>query len=149
MSSSASSSDDSSTKEEAVPDGLGGVADLLDITLVEQSADRVVAAMPVTQKHHQPFGVLHGGVHVVLAESAASVGAFLATPDGRAPVGIEVNANYVRSVQSGRLRAVATPLHRGRRTHVWSVRIVDEDDALVCASRCTLAVVDGPDQAPS
>jgi len=130
-------------------DDLGGVAALLDIKPVEQGPERVVATMPVTPKHRQPFGVLHGGVNVVLAESVASVGAFLATPEGRVPVGIEVNANHVRSVESGRLRAVGRPLHTGRTTHVWDVKIHDEDDALVCASRCTLAVIDGPDDPPS
>jgi len=138
-------SPDDRSADAAPFDDLGGVAALLDIELVEQSAERVVATMPVTRKHHQPFGVLHGGVNVVLAESVASVGAFLATPEGRVPVGIEVNANHVRSVESGPLRAVGTPLHTGRSTHVWSARIYDEDDALICASRCTLAVVDSSD----
>mgnify|MGYP006283685621 CR=1 FL=1 len=125
----------------ALPDDLGGVARLLDIELVETGPERVTATMPVTDKHHQPFGVLHGGVSVVLAESTASVGAYLAAPDGHAAVGMEVNANHVRSVREGRLVAVATPLHTGRTTHVWDVKIHHEGETLICVSRCTLAIV--------
>lgn len=120
---------------------LGGAAQLLGIELEEASADRVTAAMPVTPDHHQPFGLLHGGVSVVLAESAASVGGHLAAPEGSTAVGIEVNANHVRSVRDGRLTATATPLHTGRSTHVWEVKIHDEEDQLVCVSRLTLAVI--------
>lgn len=124
-----------------LPDDLGGVAGVLDIELVETSPERVTATMPVTPKHHQPFGVLHGGVSVVLAESTASVGAYLAAPEGYTAVGMEVNANHVRSVQKGRLAAVATPLHTGRSSHVWDVKIHHEGDKLVCVSRCTMAII--------
>ena len=134
-----SRADDAPAK--ALPDDLGGVARLLDIELVETDPERVTATMPVTEKHHQPFGVLHGGVSVVLAESAASVGAYLAAPEGHTAVGMEVNANHVRSVRQGRLVAVATPLHTGRTTHVWDVKIHHEGDTLICVSRCTLAIV--------
>ncbi|MFO8099038.1 MAG: PaaI family thioesterase [Salinibacter sp.] len=140
----------SSPLSDAFPsDDLGGVASLLDIELSEIGPERVVGTMPVTSNHHQPFGMLHGGVSVVLAESVASVGAHLAAPDGRTAVGLEVNANHVRSVQDGRLVAVGTPLHTGRSTHVWDVKIRRSgDEALVCVSRCTLAVIESPD-APS
>jgi 1,4-dihydroxy-2-naphthoyl-CoA hydrolase len=131
--------------DKALPDTLGGVARLLDIELVDTGPERVTATMPVTDKHHQPFGVLHGGVSVVLAESAASVGAYLAAPEGHAAVGMEVNANHVRSVRQGRLVAVATPLHTGRTTHVWDVKIHHEGDALICVSRCTLAIIEEDD----
>jgi uncharacterized protein (TIGR00369 family) len=93
--------------------------------------------------------MLHGGVSVVLAESAASVGGHLAAPSGHTAVGIEINANHVRSVQEGRLTATATPLHTGRSTQVWTIKIEDEDDRLVCASRCTLAVVEQTDAPPA
>lgn len=126
----------------SLPDDLGGVAGLLDIELVETSPERVIATMPVTPKHHQPFGVLHGGVSVVLAESVASVGAYLAAPEGYTAVGLEVNANHVRSVRQGRLAAVATPLHTGRTTQVWEVKIRHEGEKLVCVSRCTMAIVE-------
>ena len=142
-----SDSDSSAVKE--LPDDLGGVASLLDIELVETSPDRVTATMPVTPNHHQPFGVLHGGVSVVLAETVASVGAYLAAPDGYTAVGMEVNANHVRSVRKGRLAAVATPLHTGSTTHVWDVKLRHEGEKLVCVSRCTLAIVQNTDDRSS
>lgn len=98
--------------------------------------------MPVTSDHHQPFGLLHGGVSVVLAETAASIGGHLAAPEGATAVGIEVNANHVRPVREGRVTVTATPLHTGRTTQVWEVKIQNEEERLVCASRLTLAVVD-------
>nr|WP_245846199.1 hotdog fold thioesterase [Longibacter salinarum] len=124
-----------------IPDSMGGAAELLDIEVVEMSEDRVVATMPVTPKHHQPFGVLHGGVSVVLAESVASIGAYLAAPDGYVAMGIEINANHIRAVRDGTVTAVATPVHRGRSTQVWQVEIKGANDKLVCVSRCTLAIV--------
>ncbi|WP_105012329.1 hotdog fold thioesterase [Salinibacter sp. 10B] len=139
MSTDSSSNSDPAAKD--LPDDLGGVAGLLDIDLVETGPERVTATMPVTAKHHQPFGVLHGGVSVVLAETVASIGAYLAAPEGHTAVGMEVNANHVRSVQKGRVAAVATPLHTGRTTHVWSVKIHHEGEKLICVSRCTLAIV--------
>lgn len=142
-------SDAAPSADNSLPDDLGGVARLLDIELVETTAERVTATMPVTPKHHQPFGVLHGGVSVVLAESVASVGAYLAAPDGYTAVGMEVNANHVRSVRTGRLAAVATPLHTGRTSHVWDVKIRHEEEKLVCVSRCTLAIVETSDEPPS
>src|SRR5258706_11281477 len=98
--------------------------------------------MPVGPKVHQPFGLLHGGASVVLAETVASTGAFLnCDMEKETAVGIEINANHLRGMREGMLTAVATPLHKGRSTHVWEVRITDEKDKLVCISRCTLAIV--------
>jgi uncharacterized protein (TIGR00369 family) len=142
-------SDSNAPSEKDLPDDLGGVAGLLDIELVEVGPERVTATMPVTPNHHQPFGVLHGGVSVVLAETVASVGGYLAAPEGHTAVGMEVNANHVRSVRTGRLSAVATPLHTGSTTHVWEVKIRHEGDKLVCVSRCTLAIVQNPDDRSS
>jgi uncharacterized protein (TIGR00369 family) len=133
----------------SLPDDLGGVAALLGIEIEAASPERVTATMPITPNHHQPFGQLHGGVSVVLAESAASVGGHLAAPSGHSAVGVEVNANHVRPVREGRLTATATPLHTGRSTQVWEIKIRDEDQQLVCAGRCTLAVVEAPDPSPS
>ena len=127
--------------DKPLPESMGGAADLLDIEITEMSGDRVVATMPVTEKHHQPFGVLHGGVSVVLAESVASVGAYLAAPEGYVAMGIEINANHIRAVRDGTLTATATPVHRGRSTHVWQVEIKSENNKLICVSRCTLAIV--------
>lgn len=133
----------------ALPDDIGGVIGLLDIELVETGPERVTASMPVTPRHHQPFGVLHGGVSVVLAESVASIGAYLAAPEGYTAVGMEVNANHLRSVRDGRLAAVATPIHTGSTTHVWQVKIHHEDDKLICVSRSTLAIVEDPNSSAS
>ncbi|MFN3596004.1 MAG: hotdog fold thioesterase [Rubricoccaceae bacterium] len=113
----------------------------LGITYDEISGERVVATMPVTPNHHQPLGYLHGGASVVLAESVASVGATAAALPEKVAFGLEINANHVRPMREGTLRATATPLHRGRTTHVWEVRIEDEAGRLVCVSRCTLALV--------
>ena len=127
--------------DKPIPDSMGGAAELLDIEIIEMSDEKVVATMPVTKKHHQPFGVLHGGVSVVLAESVASVGAYLAAPDGFVAMGIEINANHIRAVREGTVTAVATPVHRGRSTQVWQVEITGENEKLICVSRCTLAIV--------
>ncbi len=114
----------------------------LGIEIVEAGKERVVARMPVTAKVHQPFGVLHGGASVALAETVASTGAWMNVDQARERVvGIEINANHLRAKRDGTLTAVATPVHVGRRTQVWEVRITDESDKPVCVSRCTLAVV--------
>ena len=113
----------------------------LGIQYVEVSGDRVVATMPVGPRVHQPMGVLHGGASVVLAESVASVGATSAALPEKVAMGMEINANHLRPVREGLLRATATPLHNGRTTAVWEVRIEDERERLVCVSRVTLALV--------
>ncbi|WP_022836255.1 hotdog fold thioesterase [Salisaeta longa] len=133
------------TQKPLHPSEWTGVTDVLGIEFEEVSAERVVATMPVTPRHHQPFGYLHGGVSVVLAESAASVGAYLAAPPGYGAMGVEINANHVRSMRTGRLRAVAAPVHVGRRTQVWTIDLRDSEGRLICTSRCTLAVVEQPD----
>lgn len=114
----------------------------LDIRIVELTADRVVATMPVNEATRQPFGLLHGGASVVLAETAASVGTYeLIDKTSENAVGLEINANHIRSVKDGLVTAVAVPVHRGRTTMVWDIRIHDEADRLICISRCTVAIV--------
>lgn len=120
----------------------GGVTRDLGVEFVELSPERVVATMPVDERHHQPFGYLHGGVSVVLAESVASVGGFLNCPAGKAAFGAEISASHVRPKKNGSIRAVGTPVHVGRTSQVWEIRITDEEEKLVCVSRCTVAVVD-------
>lgn len=114
---------------------------LLGIEFTEVSLERMVATMPVDERTHQPFGLLHGGASVVLAETVASIGAALHAGPGRTAVGLEINANHLRSKRSGYVRAVGIPVHVGRSTSVWEIRITDEEDALVCLSRCTVAFV--------
>ena len=115
---------------------------LLEIENVELSKDKVVMTMPVGPKTHQPFGLLHGGASVVLAESAASVGTFLnIDPEKEAAVGLEINANHIRSKKDGIVTATATPLHKGKKTMVWDIKITDEQGKLICVSRCTCSIV--------
>ena len=120
----------------------GSVWDVLDIKLISAEKDKVVATMPIGPNHRQQVGYLHGGVSVVLAESVASLGTVLNIDASRQMAfGLEINANHLRPKRDGQLTAVATPIHRGRTTHVWEIRITDEQDKLVCISRCTVAVV--------
>jgi uncharacterized protein (TIGR00369 family) len=114
----------------------------LGMRVEEASAERVVISMPVMQTTQQPVGILHGGATVALAESAASIGTWLGIDRSAfSAVGLEINCNHLRSKRDGTVRAIATPLHRGRRNWVWDIRVYDEGDALVAISRCTLAVV--------
>jgi uncharacterized protein (TIGR00369 family) len=114
----------------------------LGIEVVESSKERVIARMPVGPKVQQPFGILHGGASVALAETVASIGGFNQVDRAKeSVVGLEINANHLRGKRDGVVTAVATPIHIGRRTHVWEVRITDEQGRMVCVSRCTLAVV--------
>jgi len=127
---------------EAVLKSGEGVTRNLGVEMVELTPERVVATMPVDERHHQPFGYLHGGVSVVLAETVASVGGFMNCPPGKVAFGSEINASHVRPKRSGTLTAVGVPAHVGRRSQVWEVRITDEEDKTVCVSRCTVAIVD-------
>jgi 1,4-dihydroxy-2-naphthoyl-CoA hydrolase len=114
----------------------------LGIEVIEAGKQRVVARMPVGPKVHQPFGLLHGGASVALAETVASTGAWMNVDRERETiVGIEINANHMRGKRDGVVTAVATPVHVGRRTQVWEIRITDEEEKVVCISRCTIAVV--------
>ena len=119
-----------------------GIGKRLGIEFPELAPERVVATMPVDERHRQPFGYLHGGVSVVLAESVASIGGYLNCPPGKAAFGAEISASHVRPKRSGTLKAVGTPAHVGRTSQVWEIRITDENDKTVCISRCTVAVVD-------
>jgi len=124
--------------ESAVPN----ISDVLGITFELLSRDEVVATMPVDGRTHQPFGILHGGASVVLAETVCSVAGYLNVDyKTQAAVGLEINANHVRPVRSGIVRATARPLHKSASTQLWDIRITDERGRLVCVSRCTLAVI--------
>ena len=114
----------------------------LGIQILELTDDRVVATMPVDHRTHQPFGILHGGASVALAETVASLGA-TGRIDRNAfvAVGQEINANHLRPKADGIVTATATPVHVGKSSQVWSISIVDEAGRLICISRCTLAVV--------
>jgi 1,4-dihydroxy-2-naphthoyl-CoA hydrolase len=126
------------------PSGRHDIHELLDVEVLEAGPERVVLRLPVTWKVHQPYGILHGGVSALLAESAASFGASLAAGRDRQVVGIELNASHLRSVRDGHLLATATPLRVGRTVQVWSIAVTDDADRDICAARCTLAVLGGP-----
>ena len=123
----------------------GSIWEVLDITLVQADRDKVVATMLIGPQHRQQIGYLHGGVSVVLAESLASLGAVLNIDvDRQMAFGLEINANHLRPKRDGVVTGVATPITRGRTTHVWDIRITDENDKLICISRCTVAILDRP-----
>lgn len=118
------------------------LADTLGIELKELTAQRVIATMPVDERTRQPFGILHGGASVALAETIASLGGTMNVDLERfVVVGVEINANHIRAKKEGVVTGTGTPIHVGRSTQVWEVRIVDEQQRTVCVSRCTLAVV--------
>ncbi|WP_047155212.1 PaaI family thioesterase [Aneurinibacillus tyrosinisolvens] len=120
----------------------GTIMEVLGIEMQELTENRVVGTMPVNEATHQPFGLLHGGASVVLAETVASIGTWnLIDQDNELAVGLEINANHIRGKKSGIVTAVATPLHKGRTTMVWDIKITDEDEKLICVSRCTVAIV--------
>lgn len=124
----------------AVP--ITGLPKALGIEMIELTAQRVVAAMPVDDRTRQPFGLLHGGASIALAETVASFGAAVFIDRERyTAVGQEINGNHLRPQLEGVVRAVGVPLHVGRTTQVWSIEIRDEHDRLVCISRCTMAIV--------
>ncbi|MEH7086074.1 hotdog fold thioesterase [Neobacillus drentensis] len=112
----------------------------IEVTLVEKG--RVIATMPVDERTRQPFGLLHGGASVALAETVASVGAYeLVDKETEAVAGLEINANHVRPKTEGEVTAIATVLYQGKSTQVWDIKITDEQDRMICVSRCTMAVI--------
>lgn len=114
----------------------------LEIKAVAISHDSLVASMPVNDKVKQPYGLLHGGASVVLAESVGSIASNLVVDhDAFMGVGMEINANHLRPVWDGEVRALCRPLHLGAKSHVWDIRIEDQKGNLVCVSRLTVAVV--------
>ena len=116
----------------------------LGIEFTEVGADHLVGRMPVDHRTRQPFGILHGGASVLLAESLVSCAATFVAEPGKACVGMEINANHLRPVTDGWVTGTARPVSLGRRSQVWEVRIVDDDDKLVCIARCTTAVIEAP-----
>ena len=113
----------------------------LGIEFTEIGPDFLRATMPVDARTRQPYGLLHGGASVLLAETLGSTAGNLCVPEDRICVGIEINANHVRGAREGVVTGTARPLHIGRATHVWEIRIEDARGRLVCISRLTLAVV--------
>ncbi|CAM7292419.1 MULTISPECIES: 1,4-dihydroxy-2-naphthoyl-CoA hydrolase [Citrobacter] len=121
--------------------GEGNMVGLLDIRFEKIGADTLEASMPVDGRTKQPFGLLHGGASVVLAESIGSVAGYLCTEGEQKVVGLEINANHVRSAREGRVKGVCRAIHTGSRHQVWQIDIYDEQQRLCCTSRLTTAIV--------
>lgn len=121
--------------------GEGNMVGLLDIRFETVTDDTLEATMPVDSRTQQPFGLLHGGASVVLAETLGLVAGYLCSEGEQKVVGLEVNANHIRSARGGRVRGVCKALHVGTRHQVWQIEIVDEQSRLCCSSRLTTAVI--------
>jgi len=128
---------------ERLPQGES-VHGLLGVVVVEVNADKVVMQVEVGPKVHQPYGILHGGVSALLAESAASFGGAMNVQPDQIVVGTELNCSHLRSMAGGILTATATPVRVGRRVQVWAIDLTDQDGRQICVARCTLQVLDAP-----
>lgn len=122
--------------------GKHTIAEAIGLEITEVSEGVVRGKLPVDHRTHQPYGLLHGGASVVLAETLGSVGShMLVSKQGKGAVGIEVNANHLKGVSDGWVHGTATLVHRGGKLHVWNIDIVDDHNNLVCTSRLTVMIV--------
>ncbi len=119
------------------------ISEYLGIEFLEKGSDYLTARMPVDHRTKQPFGLLHGGASVVLAETLGSIASVLCLddPQTQKAVGLEINANHLRAVTEGWVYGKVTAIHIGRRTHIWDIKISNEEGKLVCVSRLTVAIV--------
>ena len=118
------------------------IGELLDIRFEAFDEQSLTASMVVDQRTYQPFGLLHGGASVVLAETVGSTASYLCIDSSRFYcVGLEINANHLRGLRSGRVTAVVRPIHIGRTTHVWDIRLSSDEGKTSCVSRLTMAIV--------
>lgn len=120
------------------------IIELLGIEYINIGDNFLQATMPVDKRTHQPHGLLHGGASVVLAETLGSVAANLAVGDDKVCVGLEVNANHIRSIKKGTVTGKASAVHIGYSTQIWQIEICNERQQLICTSRLTVAVIDKP-----
>lgn len=122
--------------------GKGTMSEHLGIEWIEVGDKFIKAKMPVDHRTNQPYGLLHGGASCVLAETLGSVGSHLIVDSSQFYcVGIEINANHIRSAKKGFVYGVCSPLHIGSSTHVWDIRITNEEGKLICVSRLTVAIM--------
>lgn len=120
----------------------GHIGEVLEIEFTEITPDSLSARMPVNEKTRQPYGILHGGASVVLAETLGSVASNLViNSDKYIGVGLEVNANHLRPVKSGFVTGICSPIHIGGKTHVWDIKLYDERGKMTCVSRLTVAII--------
>lgn len=120
------------------------IIELLGIEYSDIGDNYLQGTMPVDQRTHQPYGLLHGGASVVLAETLGSVAANLAVEDDKICVGLDINANHIRTIKKGMVTGTATAVHIGYTTQVWQIEICNERKQLICTSRLTVAVIDKP-----
>jgi 1,4-dihydroxy-2-naphthoyl-CoA hydrolase len=122
--------------------GKGTMGEYLGIEFSELGENFLKATMPVDHRTKQPYGLLHGGASCVLAETIGSVASAMVIDHAKFYcVGLEINANHIRSARDGLVTGVASPLHLGSTTHVWDIKIYDEREKLVCVSRLTVAII--------
>ncbi len=122
--------------------GKNTMGDFLGMKFTEIGKDFLVMEMPVNERTRQPYGILHGGASVALAETVGSIASALVIDTSKFYcVGMEVNANHIRSAKDGFVTATCKPLHIGRTSHVWDIKITNEQGKLVCVSRLTVAVI--------
>jgi uncharacterized protein (TIGR00369 family) len=125
------------------------IGELLDIRFEAFDDNSLTASMVVDHRTHQPYGLLHGGASVVLAETVGSTASYLCIDSSKFYcVGLEINANHLRGLRSGRVTAVARPVHIGRTTHVWDIRLSSDEGKASCISRLTMAIVPLGEQPP-
>ncbi len=122
--------------------GKNTMGDHLGMRFTELGADYLKGTMPVDHRTKQPYGLLHGGASVALAETLGSIGAAMVIDQEQfICVGQEINANHIRGVRSGLVTGIAKPIHTGATSHVWEIKIYDEGEKLVCISRLTVAIL--------
>ena len=129
------------TVEALISMHVNTVADRLGIEFLEVGDNFIRGRVPVDSRTRQPVGILHGGVSVVLAETLGSCAAAFAAPAGHRAVGLDINANHLRSVSEGWVTGIARPVHVGRSTHVWQIELTNEKGQLTCVSRITVAIL--------
>jgi 1,4-dihydroxy-2-naphthoyl-CoA hydrolase len=123
--------------------GKNSMTEFVGIEFTKIGENFLEATMPVNEKTKQPLGLLHGGANVVLAETLGSVAAALTVnPELQFCVGLEINANHIKSVKEGKVKGVTTPIHIGKKTQIWEIKIYNESQELTCISRLTIAVID-------
>lgn len=128
--------------EKIIEMGKGTMAEAIGIEITEIGDDFVTGKMPVDSRTKQPFGLLHGGASAAFAETLGSIaGTMLVSDQGKQAVGLNINCNHVRSAKSGWVYGKATPVKIGKKIHLWSIEIKDQQGRLICSSQLTLAVI--------
>ena len=123
--------------------GKNTMGEFIGIQFTERGEDYLVATMPVNDKTRQPYGILHGGASVVLAETLGSVASALIIDNEKfICVGLEINANHIKSIREGFVIGTTKPIHIGKSTHVWEIKITNKDNELICISRLTVAILE-------